>query len=105
MQEPQTNKNPFCFKQFKQNTLMDDKNNPLMADEKENDKKTSTKEENEWAKREIGVLWKHSNAKQSFYSGKVQFNDQELNIVCFSNKNKQKDSHPDIRIYLSDAPK
>jgi uncharacterized protein (DUF736 family) len=64
--------------------------------------KAPKKEENDWAKREIGALWKHQTVKQSFYSGRIELNDQEWDIVCFTNKNKQKDSHPDIRIYLSE---
>lgn len=69
-----------------------------MSNNTENDKK-----ENDWAKREVGALWKKTNSNQSFYSGKVKVGDKEVEIVCFTNKHKSEDKHPDLRIYLSES--
>lgn len=62
----------------------------------------NNKKENDWAKREIGALWKKENASQSFYTGKVTVKGQELEIICFANKHKTESKHPDIRIYISE---
>ena len=58
--------------------------------------------ESDWGKREIGALWKKEGNGNPFYSGKVKVGDKEVEIVCFSNKHKTEDKHPDIRIYISE---
>jgi hypothetical protein len=68
---------------------------------------------------EIGALWKKEGKSQKFLAGNLDFSQypdalwnefirtKKLAIVSFTNKFKQKDTHPDLRIYLSkpkDAP-
>lgn len=64
--------------------------------------------QNEWQKREIGALWKRKSASQSYLSGHIDVSkadaflgDSKLKFVVFSNRYKEKDSHPDYRVYLS----
>lgn len=59
-------------------------------------------EKKDWSKVEIGALWKKEGGGQSFYSGKVKVGKTEVDVVCFSNKYKTEDKHPDIRIYISE---
>ena len=66
--------------------------------------KTNTN--NEWANREVGALWRKESATQKYFSGHIKFEDefgeeQTLQVVIFRNKHKQKDNHPDFRIYKS----
>jgi len=55
----------------------------------------------EWSEREIGALWKRESANQKYLTGKLKIEGVEKNVVIFSNKHKQKDNHPDFRVYLS----
>lgn len=54
---------------------------------------------------EIGALWKKQGKSQKFLSGTINLKaigyDKDVPVIIFSNKFKQKDSHPDLRIYLS----
>lgn len=55
---------------------------------------------------EIGALWKKSGQTQKFLSGTIKRSaipagTDDIQIVVFSNKFKEKDSHPDLRIYIS----
>lgn len=90
MPEHQKTSDPFCFKQFKHNLVMAKSKTP-----------PPKKEEDDWSKREIGALWKKSSPTQDFYSGKISVNGQNFEIVCYTNKHKSADNHPDIRIYTS----
>ena len=56
------------------------------------------KQKNEWQEREIGALWKNEGRNQTYLTGKVG----EQKVVIFSNKNKNKDSQPDFRVYKSE---
>ena len=61
---------------------------------------------NEWAEREVGALWKKQSATQKFLSGHIKVDDgmggeEQLQVVIFNNKHKNKDTHPDFRIYKS----
>lgn len=66
---------------------------------------TKQNQNNEWAKRELGALWKKDSAKGKYLSGYLNLNElgitDKVNVVLFSNKNKTKDTAPDFRIYLS----
>ena len=70
-----------------------------------------SKKPSEWRERELGALWKKDGKTQKFYSGFVKLNkgtdsEEEINIVIFLNKLKQKDNAPDLIIYESkDKPK
>jgi uncharacterized protein (DUF736 family) len=63
----------------------------------------------DWQKREVGALWKKESPTQKFFSGHVKIDDfgeeKLLKVVVFSNRHKQKDSHPDFRIYTVDDKK
>lgn len=50
---------------------------------------------------EIGALWKKTSAKSQYLSGSLEVNGQKINIVCFLNTRKQKESQPDYRILIS----
>lgn len=63
-------------------------------------------QKNEWAKRDVGALWKRESATQKYLSGYVKVDElgieRELKIVVFSNKNKNNNEKaPDYRIYVS----
>ena len=66
----------------------------------------------EWKKRECGALWKKESTTQKYFSGHVKVDDgmggeDLLKVVVFKNNYKEKDNHPDFRIYTVDdaAPK
>ncbi len=59
------------------------------------------KPNNDWKDREIGALWKREGTNQKYLTGKINVDGTEKKVVVFSNKHKNKDSHPDFRIYLS----
>ena len=61
----------------------------------------NTDKKSEWSEREIGALWKRESPNQKYLTGKLKVDGVEKNVVIFSNKNKQKDTHPDFRVYLS----
>ena len=44
------------------------------------------------------ITWKNEGRNQTYLTGKV--GDQK--VVIFSNKNKNKDSQPDFRVYKSE---
>lgn len=66
----------------------------------------NTNKQNDWAKRDIGALWKREGQNQKYLSGYVKVDElgieKELKIVVFSNKNKNNNEKaPDYRIYVS----
>jgi uncharacterized protein (DUF736 family) len=65
-----------------------------------------TNKKNEWAEREVGALWKKQSSTQKYLSGHIRMDDgmggeETLQVVIFNNKHKNKDNHPDFRIYKS----
>jgi uncharacterized protein (DUF736 family) len=75
-------------------------------------KKTTTStnknegQKSDWAKRDVGALWKRESSTQKYLSGYVKVDElgveTEVKIVVFSNKNKKDNAKaPDYRIYLS----
>ena len=65
-----------------------------------------TNKKNEWAEREVGALWKKQSPTQKYLSGHIRVDDgmggeETLQVVIFNNKHKNKDNHPDFRIYKS----
>jgi len=62
---------------------------------------------------EIGALWKKEGKSQKFLAGNLDLSQypnelwteflktKKLPVVIFTNKFKQKDTHPDLRVYLS----
>lgn len=63
----------------------------------------SDKQNNEWAKRDIGALWKKEGKNQKFLSGYIKDETgAQTEVVIFANKYKQDNAKaPDYRIYLS----
>lgn len=60
-----------------------------------------------WDAKELGVLWKRKSAKgETFLTGKLNLKsqgfDKDISVVAFTNKQKKKDTHPDIRLYFSE---
>ena len=69
-----------------------------------NDTKSS-----DWKKREVGALWKKESPTQKYFSGHIKVDDgmggdDLLKVVIFKNNYKEKDNHPDFRIYTVDNP-
>ena len=67
---------------------------------------TNNNEKTDWAKRDVGALWKREGQSQKYLSGYVKVDElgieRELKIVVFSNKNKNdNEKAPDYRIYVS----
>ena len=60
------------------------------------------KEKKDWSKLEIGALWKKEGRDQNYYSGYVKIDGKEQEVICFANKHKTEDKHPDIRVYISE---
>tara|TARA_Y100000310_G_C20636486_1_gene791436 strand:+ start:1567 stop:1881 length:315 start_codon:yes stop_codon:yes gene_type:complete len=70
------------------------------------DQNNKKKKNNEWANRELGALWKKESSTQKYLSGHVKIDDgmggeDTLQVIIFANKHKEKDNHPDFRIYKS----
>ena len=70
---------------------------------------SDTKANADWKKREVGALWKKESATQKYFSGHIKVDDgmgseELLKVVIFKNNYKEKDNHPDFRIYTVDAP-
>lgn len=70
---------------------------------------TTNKNTNEWDKKELGVLWsrKSQSKGETYLTGVLNlknlgYGDKDVAIVCFKNRTKHKDTHPDVRIYLSE---
>lgn len=59
---------------------------------------------NDWAAREIGAMWKRDGQNQKYLSGKLKLpqnmGGHEVGVVMFTNRNKKQDNHPDFRLYL-----
>lgn len=70
---------------------------------------TNTKTNADWKKREVGALWKKESSTQKYFSGHIKVDDgmgseELLKVVIFKNNYKEKDNHPDFRIYTVDTP-
>ena len=68
-----------------------------------------TDKQKEWDNREIGVFWRReakSNGAK-YLSGVINLKslglDKDIQVIGFPNKSKSKDTHPDIRLYISEA--
>ena len=63
-----------------------------------------------WQKRSLGCMWKREaqGSGDKYLSGTLNlknlpgFPDQDVQIIVFSNKNKTKDTHPDLNVYISE---
>lgn len=71
-----------------------------------NTNNTNNNNQNDWAKRDIGALWKREGQSQKYLSGYVKIDDmgveKEVKVVVFANKNKNNNEKaPDYRIYVS----
>lgn len=65
-------------------------------------------QKNAWEQKELGVLWKRTKngTTESYLTGTLNLKalgfDKDIPLVVFSNKRKEKDTHPDLKIYLSE---
>jgi len=61
-----------------------------------------------WQAKELGVLWKRikQGTKEAYLTGTINLKalgfDQDVPVIIFTNKRKQKETHPDLRIYISE---
>jgi len=61
-----------------------------------------------WDKKELGCLWRREakGSKEKYLTGVINLKvlgfDKDVQVIGFSNKRKTKDTHPDIRIYISE---
>ena len=66
----------------------------------------SDKQKTDWSKREIGALWRREGASQKYFSGHVVIDDfgteKKVKVVVFTNKHKNKETQPDLRIYTAE---
>jgi len=48
----------------------------------------------------IGALWvRKSKKNEKYMSGTLEWAGEEIPVVCFKNKNKKTDKHPDLVVY------
>ena len=52
----------------------------------------------------LGALWIKESSKGQFLSGYIEVNGEKIHLVCFQNKFKAEDKHPDW-IILKSKPK
>lgn len=73
---------------------------------------------NPWDIKELGCLWKKKSKKdESYFTGVIDMKKvvanlkvktleellkYNLDLICFQNKRKTKDTHPDVRVYWSE---
>lgn len=63
---------------------------------------------NNWDERELGCLWRREkpSTKEKYLTGVINLKplgfDKDVQVIVFTNKNKQKDTHPDLRVYISE---
>lgn len=68
---------------------------------------------NVWDEKELGCLWRREkqSTKEKYLTGVLKADklrellaksNEDIQLVCFSNKGKSKDTHPDLRVYLSE---
>ena len=66
-----------------------------------------------WQAKELGVLWKRTKTgtKNSYLTGTINLKklieqgidpSSDIALVIFPNKHKTKDTHPDLRVYVSE---
>ncbi len=65
------------------------------------EKNNEVKGNNEWKERDIGALWKREGKGQRYLSGKLTVKGEQVDIVVFVNKFKEKENQPDFRVYYS----
>jgi len=50
---------------------------------------------------QLGALWIKQSANGPYMSGNIEIDGKKINIVCFKNKYKEEDRHPDWQILKS----
>lgn len=50
---------------------------------------------------EIGALWSRQSRNGEYLSGKITVAGEAVDVVCFVNKHKTLDKHPDWRVLIS----
>lgn len=63
---------------------------------------------NAWDEKELGCLWRREKqgTKEKYLTGVLNFKavgfDKDVQVIVFTNKRKTKDTHPDLRVYISE---
>jgi hypothetical protein len=61
-----------------------------------------------WQEKELGVFWrrKKQGTNESYLTGNINLKalgfDKDVQVIVFTNKRKQKETHPDLRMYVSE---
>lgn len=62
-----------------------------------------------WQAKELGVLWARvkKGSTEKYLTGTINLKnvglpDKDVPVIIFQNKKKQKETHPDLRIYISE---
>ena len=74
---------------------------------------TTGTNKNAWDEKELGCLWRREKqaTKEKYLTGVLDAeklrklltaSKEDIQVIVFTNKRKQKDTHPDLRIYLSE---
>lgn len=68
---------------------------------------------NPWEAKELGVFWKRTKqgTTESYLTGNLNLKNliaqgvdlsQDIQVIMFTNKKKLKETHPDLRLYISE---
>jgi hypothetical protein len=69
---------------------------------------TTTTAGKDWDNKELGCLWSREAkaSKEKYLTGTINLKslgfDKDVQLVIFKNKGKSKETHPDLRIYISE---
>ena len=77
-----------------------------MSEQEQTQTQTQTAKKSSWKEREMGALWKRKGNSQTYLSGTIEIDNfgakEKVNVVIYSNKYKEKENHPDFRVYRSE---
>ena len=64
-----------------------------------------TKQQSDWAQREMGAFWTRESSKGKYLSGSIEIDElgvkRKIKVVMFPNRFKDNDKKPDYVLYLS----
>ena len=67
------------------------------------DNSEGSKSKSKWGYKKIGALWqKTSQNGKKMLTGVLDIDGKEIRVVCFKNTDKEKETSPDVLIYIDD---